>query len=132
MFGNCTQSVYREEGQSSHNEDNDKRHYSESQRISLQCSGTLGNELLLSQQAGNGNLSDNRQESAKNKYNTTGPVPEISIISQSFKAGTIVSGTRCILIKPAHSSRGIQDCSANRPRFPQSQDDIHIYNLRLL
>ena len=99
MFGNCTQSVYREEGQSSHNEDNDKRHYSESQRISLQCSGTLGNELLLSQQAGNGNLSDNRQESAKNKYNTTGPVPELSIISQSFKAGTIVSGTRCILIK---------------------------------
>ena len=102
MFGNCTQSVYREEGQSSHNEDNDKRHYYESQRISLQCSGTLGNELLLSQQAGNGNLSDNRQESAKNKYNTTGPVPEISIISQSFKAGTIVSGTRCILIKDVY------------------------------
>lgn len=67
MFGNCTQSVYREEGQSSHNEDNDKRHYSESQRISLQCSGTLGNELLLSQQAGNGNLSDNRQESAQSR-----------------------------------------------------------------
>ena len=54
MFGNCTQSVYREEGQSSPNEDNDTRHYSESQRISLQRSGTLGNELLLSQQAGNG------------------------------------------------------------------------------
>ena len=98
MFGNCTQSVYREEGQSSHNEDNDKRHYSESQRISLQCSGTLGNELLLSQQAGNGNLSDNRQESAKNKYNTTGPVPEININYKTNKAGTIDSGSRSNLI----------------------------------
>ena len=99
MFGNCTQSVYREEGQSSHNEDNDKRHYSESQRISLQCSGTLGNKLLLSQQTGNGNLSDYRKETTKYKHNTTCPVPEISIITQAFETGTVIGGTGSVLVK---------------------------------
>ena len=99
MFSNRAQCMYREERQSGNNEDNYKCHYSESQCIRLQRTGTFRYEFLLRQQPGNGNLSDNRKEATQNQNDTTCPVPEISIITQAFETGTVIGGTGSVLVK---------------------------------
>ena len=69
MFGNGAQGMDREEGQSRNNENHGKSHGAERYGIRLQRSGRLRNILLARQKPGDGNLADDRDETAQNENN---------------------------------------------------------------
>ena len=120
MFGNRAQCVYREEWQSSHNENNSKSHNTKSCRIRFQSTCTLRNEFLLSQQPGDGHLTYNRNKTTQNKYYTAWVIPKISIISQPFETGTIV-GRRSKAVRSIHENLG---CSTSRLHSSRTPDDV--------
>ena len=52
-----------------------------------------GMNFFCASRSGNGNLPDDRNKTAQNQDNTTRIIPEISIITQTFKPGTVVGRT---------------------------------------
>ena len=63
----------REEGQSRNNENHGKSHGAERYGIRLQRSGRLRNILLARQKPGDGNLADDRDETAQNEVLSASP-----------------------------------------------------------
>ena len=89
----------REERQGGNDKDDNKSHDSECHGICLQHSGTFGDIVLLGQQTCDSHLPEDGKKTAENQNQTARIVPEPGIISQAFKARTVIGRTGCVFIK---------------------------------